>query len=243
MLEKLKIIVPTCDKYTPLVEALMYSVEKHWGVANEFIILGYEYPKFKLNNNWYFISLGQDTGPENWSNDLLKFFEKFEDEYFINMIDDTVLTRKSDTNKIQRAFDYMKKYKDVKKCFLQGSLSSGGYDLLGDISYTPVEELNGEFVDINQMANYRTSIQSAIWATDYFLQILKPNLSPWDFELQHVKNDGARILTTLNNHPIMFAHLASRASDTIMHGWKNSMYENTHLSEEDVLNISKILKF
>ena len=90
-LKEIKIIIPTCDKYIHLIEGLMYTINKFWDVENEFIILGYKEPKFELNKNWSFISLGLDTGPSNWSNDLLKYFKNFKDEYFINIIDDLSL--------------------------------------------------------------------------------------------------------------------------------------------------------
>lgn len=241
-IEKLKIIIPTCDKYIHILEALMYTTRKYWKLNNEFIILGYDEPKFELDENWKFVSLGKDSGPSNWSNDLLNFFSSFKDEYFINMIDDTLMTRESDIVKIEKVFNYMQKNKSIKKCFLQGSLSVGGKGLLGDIEYTAMDELNGDFYEINQLADYRSSIQSAIWSTEYFLEVLKPNLSPWDFELQHVKNDGARILTTLSNHPIMFSHLCSKIQTEFMHSWRKSMYEDSFLSDEDTVNISKILK-
>lgn len=241
-IEKLKVIIPTCDKYIHIVEALMYSLKKYWSANNEFIILGYSEPDFKLYDNWKFVSMGTDTGAVNWSNDLLKFFDTFEDEYFINMIDDTVMTRLADIYKIETAFKYMMKNKEVKKCFLQGSLSVGGKDLLGEIDYFPVNELDNLFYDINQTADYRTSIQSAIWSTKYFLEVLKPNLTPWDFELQHLKNDGARILTTRSSHPIMFSHLCSKMSSELMPNWTKSMYEDTELPVEDVHTILQILK-
>jgi hypothetical protein len=80
-LNKIKIIIPTCDKYVHLLEGLMYTINKFWDVENEFIILGYKEPNFKLNKNWSFISLGLDSGPSNWSNDLLRYFKNFQDEY------------------------------------------------------------------------------------------------------------------------------------------------------------------
>lgn len=240
--EKLKVIIPTCDKYIHIVEALMYSLNKYWSSKNEFIILGYSKPNFELYDNWKFVSMGTDTGANNWSNDLLNFFNTFEDDYFINMIDDTLMTRPADIYKIEKVFNYMLRNKDVKKCFLQGSLSIGGKDLLGEIDYYPIEELDNTFCDVSQTANYRTSIQSAIWSTEYFLQVLKPNLTPWDFELQHLKNDGVRILTTRSNHPIMFSHLCSKLSTELMPNWTKSMYEATELPMEDVRTILQILK-
>jgi hypothetical protein len=221
-----------------LLEALMYTTRKYWNCQNQFIILGYTHPDFEFDKNWSFVSLGEDTGPSNWANDLLKYFSKFEDKYFINMIDDTLLTRQCDIEKMNRAFNYMKNNEKVKKIFLHGSMSIGGKDLFGDISFSPVQDLNKEFYDVSETANYRSSIQSSIWNTQYFLSLLKPNMNPWDFELQFPKNDGARILTTLQNHPTMISHLCDRG--VIIENWYVSMYENSQLTQEDISNVEKI---
>jgi len=240
-LKEIKIIIPTCDKYIHLIEGLMYTINKFWDVENEFIILGYKEPKFELNKNWSFISLGLDTGPSNWSNDLLKYFKNFKDEYFINIIDDTLMSRKSDTEKIKIVLKYMISNKTIKKCFLHGSLSDGNVGLLGDIKLTPIEELDYQFYDVNQTANYRSSLQSAIWSTDYFLNILKPNLTPWSFELQDIKNDNFRILTTVDNHPTMYSHLY-RIGGQLIPNWYESVFENTKLSDDDIDLLKNILK-
>lgn len=238
--DQLRVIIPACDKYTHLVEGLMYTVNKFWACKNRFTILGYSQPKFKLLPNWDFISLGVDTGPQNWSNDLLKFFKNFKDEYFINMIDDGIMTRPADMHKIQAAYAYMLSNKEVKKCFLHGSLSSGDKSLLGDIELTPTEGLPG-FWDVNQTADYRTSIQPAIWSTEYFLQCLKPNMDPWQFETQHSKNDGVRILTTKENHPTMYGGLY-RIGGVLVPNWYESVFEDTRLSEEDTAYLANLLK-
>jgi hypothetical protein len=240
-LENLKIIIPTCDNYLHLLEGLMYTTRKYWGLNNQFIILGYEEPKFKLDDNWFFVTLGVDRGPSEWSNDLLTFFNEFDEEYFINMIDDTLMTRTSDIKKIESAFNYMQKNKNVKKVFLHGSLTSGNTRLFGDITLTPVAELDNVFYDINQFANYRSSLQSAIWSKDYFMKLLKSNMSPWDFELQHSKNDGARILTTVNNHPTMYSHLY-RKGNQLISSWYKSVFEYTQLSDDDIKIIKEMLK-
>ena len=238
--DQLRVLIPACDKYTHLVEGLMYTTNKFWACKNRFTILGYSQPKFKLLPNWDFISLGVDTGPQNWSNDLLKFFKTFKDEYFINMIDDGIMTRKADMDKIQAAYAYMLENKQVKKCFLHGSLSSGDKSLLGDIELTPTEGLPG-FWDVNQTADYRTSIQPAIWSTEYFLQSLKPNLNPWEFETQHTKNDGARILTTKDNHPTMYGGLY-RIGGVLVPNWYESVFEDTKLPQEDITYLAELLK-
>jgi hypothetical protein len=239
-LKDVKIIIPTCDKYIHIVEGLMYTINKFLNLKNKFIILGYKTPKFDLLKNWSFYCLGDDTGPNNWSNDLISFFNDFNDEYFINMIDDTLLTRPSDINKIYLFFNFMLKNKDIKKCFLHGSLSSGESQF-GDISLSPILELDSIFYDINQTANYRSSLQSAIWSTDYFKKLLKPNMTPWDFELQHSKNDGARIITTISDHPIMISHLY-RVGNQLIPEWYKSVFEPTYLPDEDIYYLKNLLK-
>ena len=85
----MKIIVSTCDKYMPVVEALKYSIESKCKENLDVTVLGFKEPKFDLGN-WKFISLGVDTGPESFSNDIWKFFENFEDEFFFWLNDDAV---------------------------------------------------------------------------------------------------------------------------------------------------------
>jgi hypothetical protein len=237
----IKIIIPACDKYMHAVEGLMYTLTKYFNVDNKIVLLGYSEPKFKLDDNWEFISLGVDTGAANWSNDLLKFFSTFKDEYFINMIEDALMTRPANINKIKMGFDYMLKNKEVKKVFLHGSLTHwSSSKMLGGTVLTPVAELNNEFYDVNQTSNYRTSLQSAIWNREYFLTILKPNHTPWAFETQHVKNDGARILTTVENHPIMFSHIYIKGG--LFNKWNESIYEDGGLTDEDTKTIKEMLK-
>ena len=112
--------------------------------------------------------------------------------------------------------------------------------MLGGTVLTPVAELNNEFCDVNQISNYRSSLQSAIWNREYFLTILKPNQNPWTFETQHIKNDGARILTTTDNHPIMFSHIYIKGG--LFQKWAESIYEEGGLSDEDIKIIKEMLK-
>jgi hypothetical protein len=237
--ERLKVVIPTCDHYVHILEALLYTLEKFWPCNSEFIVLGYSSPKFELKPNWKFVSLGQDTGPNNWANDLLRFFNTFDEEYFVFMADDVLMTRMSDLKKAEFAFNYMLKNKEVKKCFLQGSLTVNTW-MFGALRLDPVEELGNIFYDVNQVCEYRSSLQIAIWSTQYFLECLKPGMSPWDFELQAKKNDGARILTTKENHPVMFSHLY-RKGFQLESNWYTSVFEDTQLPMEDVIYVAKLL--
>lgn len=231
----LKIILPTCNQYIYLIEGLMYTIDKFWPNHGEVIIIGYDEPKFKLNERWSFISLGTQTGPKDWSNDLIRFFKTFEDEFFINLIDDTLMTRPADEEQIEYLFQLISNNNKIGKIFLHGSLISFG-------KFKTVNDDRYDLVSINQNSQYRTSIQSAIWRKEYFLKLLKPNLTPWDFELQHIMNDGVEIISTNSNHPTMYSHLYRKGGVFQKNNWYKSVYESTELNTEDINKIKEMLK-
>ena len=231
----IKIIIPTCNQYLGIVRALIYTLNKFWPNHGEIIILGYDSPNFELDNKTSFVSMGKQLGPKEWSNDLIKFFNQFKDEFFINMIDYTLMTRKADEHQIKYLFELIKKDDLIGKIFLHGSLTSfNKYETLKNDKY--------DLILINQNCEYRSSIQSAIWRTSYFLQMLKPNLSPWEFELQHIKNDGVKIISTKTNHPTMYSHLYRVGGKFQVNDWYKSVFEPTQLPDEDIKLIKEMLK-
>ena len=86
----MRIIIPTCEKYIDVLEAEKYTIDKFGGSDLDVTLLGFKKPTFDLGK-WKFVSLGEDTGPQNLSHDLWKFFEDFEDEFFIYGNDDIVI--------------------------------------------------------------------------------------------------------------------------------------------------------
>jgi hypothetical protein len=229
-----KILLPTCNQYIHLTQGLIYTLNKFWPNHGEIIIIGYDKPKFSLDDKCTFISMGEQLGPHEWSNDLIKFFEDFGDEYFINIIDDTLMTRDADENQIEYLFNMIKNDNDIGKIFIHGSLAgSGNFSILDDEKY--------DLISINQTCDYRTSIQSSIWRKSYFLQLLKPNLTPWQFELQHIKNDGVKIISTRSNHPTMYSHLYRIGNKFMKECWYKSVFEPTELGQEDKEKIITML--
>jgi hypothetical protein len=73
------------------------------------------------------------------------------------------------------------------------------------------------------------------------MKLLKPNMTPWDFELQHIKNDGVRILTTVKDHPTMYSHIY-RKGNQLIPSWYKSVFEDTQLSDMDITIIKNMIK-
>ena len=66
-------------------------------------------------------------------------------------------------------------------------------------------------------------------------------MTPWDFELQHARNDGFRILTTKKNHPTMYSHMY-RKGNQLINQWYKSVFEETRLTDEDITILKEMLK-
>ena len=94
----MKAYIPTCDKYIKLTEACIHSCKKFFDKNLDITILGYDKPQFKLDPNVKFISLGKDTGPENWSNDLIPFFNSIDDDFFYYFNDDSFILNEINQN-------------------------------------------------------------------------------------------------------------------------------------------------
>src|ERR1043165_1991727 len=96
----MKIIVTTSDKYHHILPVFFHLFEKYWGQAVE--LVGYKEPS-GLPSYCTFHSMGEQRGPEFFSDDLIKYFSQ-QDDHFIWIMEDTFL---KDHVKYQRLTDLM----------------------------------------------------------------------------------------------------------------------------------------
>ena len=224
--ENFKIYIPTCNNTIYLVEALLYSLKKYWYDYENYyiIILGYKHPKFDLEKNVTFHSMNEDDPVENWAVDLKKYFENVSDKYFIYMNDDCPLSRKIDSELLQLFCNITSENENTKigRINLTQDISNRGHNVVGDYE-------NFQVIESHQNAQYRTSTQFSIWSREYFLKYLKQNQTPWQFELEHPKHDGYKILGTKHKYCLDFYHL-NRIFGT-PDNWNVSCYEKTKLED------------
>ena len=67
----LPIYVTTSNGYMKVVKVFCYLFNKFWGSQQEVNIVGFDPPDFELPNNFKFISLGKQRGPEYWREDYI----------------------------------------------------------------------------------------------------------------------------------------------------------------------------
>jgi hypothetical protein len=222
----LKVYVTTSDYYNHLVPGFAYLFNGYWSPNQEVIILCYTKPPYSLPDNFSMFSLGPsesfgNEGPEwtdrsegirsyptpKWTDSLRPVFEHLTDEHFILLQIDYFLNRPAQLEKIEILRSFLDRT-DVVKIDLTLDRARQSHDL-----YATHGEI--QIIVSDQKAAYRSSLQAAIWRKDYFLSLLKPNRSPWAFELigmEELKNDGNLILGIKQPHfqPVSYANVYTK---------------------------------
>ena len=227
----MRFIIPTCNKYLNFIQAKKYTMDKFGGKDLDVTILGYEVPTFDLGS-WDFISLGNDTGPQSYSNDIFNFFKDFKDEYFIYGNDDCVILDEMNIDLIDEFKSIMDNDKDVVKIVMTPAAKR---------NYTG-DKYSDNLIESKQSADFRLSLHYSMWRTSYFMKYFEPNLSPWQWELRDIaKNDGKKILGTINKHVIDLGHIA-RIGGKIRPTWYISEETGVSLPNEDVEYLKRFIK-
>lgn len=223
-----KVYVTTSDYYNHLIPGFAYLFNKYWSPNQDATFLCYTKPSYSLPDNFSIVSLGPperfgNEVPEwtegrrgmpgesyptpKWTDSLIPVFERMTDEHFILMQIDYFLNRQVQLDKIEFLKNFLCSREVVKIDLTQ--------DLTRYLHRVYATHGNIQIVISEQQAEYRSSLQAAIWRTDYFLRLLKPNRSPWDFERlgkEELKNDGKLILGLRqpNFGPVSYANLYAR---------------------------------
>lgn len=232
----MKIIIPTCDKYRNILEANKYTMDKFGGSDLDVTVLGYKRPDFDMGS-WKFISLGNDSGPKNFTNDLWKFFENFDDEFFIYGNDDIIAVDNLDLELLTDMENTMKNNPNVVKICLTSAAISHYID------YKVFEDKKDfQYKEMPQDADYRLSLHYGVWRTSYFKKYFNLGISPWEFELRNVaKNDGGILLGTIGRHFLDFGHIF-RKDVGLADNWYKSEYTGNALSNKDISYVANIIQ-
>ena len=147
-----------------------YFLKKNWksGVTITLGANGIDRREF-VPKTWNYINRGEDI---SFSKSLISYLDSIDEEYFILMLDDFMILEEVDTDKIKKAYKFIK--------------SNNGVYLR--LVPNPKGELkiNEDFsrIDVKSYVPYVTSLQMAIWKKDFLMQLLSYDFSPWEFEIK-----------------------------------------------------------
>ena len=158
----LNIYISTSNKYIHLIKPFQYLFNKFWSDKQKVTILGYEEPKFKLEDNFDFISLGTQTTIDDWCIDLKNFFESIDDEYFIHAVEDQFIIKPVNVDMIYKLIDYMTD-ENVGRIALETAAQTKPHtEIYKDDEMCVIE--------LDQFAQYRLSVCYSIWNKEYMLK-------------------------------------------------------------------------
>lgn len=224
----MKFIIPTCDKYRNIIEANKYTTDKFGGSELDVTVLGFKKPNCDMGT-WKFVSLGEDTGPKNFSNDLIKFFNDFDDEFFVYGNDDIVVVDNIDLDLLNDLEQVIKNDPTIGRIAIT-TASIKNFPI--SYPYTVREKYRLVEAPLHN-GDYRLSLHYSIWRTSYFKKYLSPNISPWEWELRsNSKNDGMKILKTIGRYVIDFGHIF-RVNRGATDNWHFSEYTGKELNQDD----------
>ena len=124
---------------------------------------------------------------KKWAETVRDFVRNVGDESLLVMLDDYWI-QEVDADLLSKAEELMAQVNHPDKI-----------DLSSDRMQCKNTTWDSDFVLSAQDAWYRTSLQAAIWKTEYLLKFCKAGWTPWQFEIEGSRlamNDGAMILGT-----------------------------------------------
>jgi hypothetical protein len=201
----ISVLIGTCDAYSPLWRNFDILFQRYWQLPTKNILVS-ETEIFS-NNHYQTVT----PGKKPWGERVLESLELIDTEYVFFILDDYYLTESFTQEFIDDHIKILEKHNAVK--------------IMTDIDYgEPIyylEHIEEDLYKFKMTSDYLNSIQPAIWKTSYLKQVLKPDYSPWDFEIKG--NDFTKTLNPiilLKARPEHMYFNFARIGGRISEGWE-----------------------
>jgi hypothetical protein len=176
---KIKVVVPTSNKYVHCLPPFAYLFNRFWDAGQDVKIVRYDVRPAKLAGNFDTIALGKQED-FTWSQGLIKYLVYHTDDLILLMLEDYFIDKPVDVEAIEQCWHLMKWQPEIAKIDLSGDRLKVGHSV-----YNTGTAL--QLVKSDDDAPFQTSTQAAIWRKDYLLRFLDPSEGPWQFEKKGTK--------------------------------------------------------
>jgi len=198
------VIVLTNDNHLWCLRPFFYCFRQFWGQGQIVDVYGFSPPRQKYPE-MHFHSLDTYNYPrEKWTNGLIQMLQILEADWFILMLEDFWLIEPVDLECIGAMIDYVSTIGRGKKILR--------IDLTADRSSRrqarPFDKYHGfQIIQTPPKTPYQMSYQAALWNADALLDVLMPNESAWQSEVDGsrriARRDDILILGT-EHHPLKY---------------------------------------
>jgi len=178
----MRVFVTTNDRHLWILPAFAYLFNKYWSSLQPVVVAGYSRPDFELPPNFEFYQIAEANYPvEKWSDGVVQFLESVNDELFVWMLEDMLLTRTVDVRAVGSLAEYMTLHHEVIRIDLTADRLYAG----ASPGQRPEYEYYGsmDLVWSEPSSPYHLSLQAAIWRRDYLLNYMIPGETPWQLEM------------------------------------------------------------
>jgi hypothetical protein len=177
----MKIFVTTCDRYANTLRPFAYLFNKYFSAQQEVFVCGFDYLPNDLPKNFRLHSLGKqaDYPVGKWSNGFLKLMLDFpRDEVFLLLFEDYFLTCPVNLDAITILENYMWQFRYVLKIdlFTDRRFAAGAAPY-GHAGFVPLVKSDPE-------SQYHMSLMAGLWNRTRLNEVLIPDESPWEVELE-----------------------------------------------------------
>jgi len=176
----MRVFVFTFNKMYWVLKPFFYLFNTFWSEQQEVVVVGYEPLDFELPPNVTFHSIAPTSYPaKQWSTGVIQFLESVPDENFIFSLEDYLLIRGVSHLAISSLESYLNCHPDVWRVDLTGDRLLSGRAV--DRGYWGHLDMLETLPDVP----YCLSLQMSVMNRQHTLSIMKPHMTPWQFELQH----------------------------------------------------------
>lgn len=196
------VYVTSCDKYiNRALRPFAYLFNRYWNSTQPVVVIGFQPPPYELPPNFRFFSAGVDNGQRSWSTSVIRALQSLQDEIFILLLDDYFLNAPVHVGGVRSLADYVGLHPEALRL-----------DLTTDRLYAgdmfDAEKWGHRFDIVETPAGsmYQMSLQAGIWRRSLLLKLLKPEMSPWEVELQTSPPPEMRVFGT-RQAPVSYANV------------------------------------
>jgi len=184
-------VVGTCDSYLDLIPGFSILYERYFQPNVETLIVS-ETETLDIPN-YKFIT----PGKKQWGERIINALSETKTEYVFFVLDDYYLSQLLTNEYIEYLLKFMDNHK-VNKITLTPVPDFAKYEYLESVNTMHKMSPNSPWL---------TSVQPAIWRKSELLKFLKPEYSPWNFEVKgskEAKNNIENYFVAKLDKPIYF---------------------------------------
>lgn len=188
----MQIAILTSDKTSWALRPMFHLLRKYWPQMPLPIVGGYTKPDFNLPALWFNIGRFADYPVTRWSNGLIKFLNNLIDDHVLLMLDDYWLNRPVNHAAIMDLAELAENNPSILRLDVTSDRANNA-DIVSVGGYRGLD-----LVQSNPGIVYHFSYQAAIWNRRLLLNVLQPEQSPWESEI-----NGCHILQSKPQYKVI----------------------------------------